>query len=78
MRLPSGIARHPLHATAMLALVLLPAACASVRDAGWHGQGAEPFDAAHRACESETAATPKAEHESAFEACMARRGWTRP
>lgn len=53
------------------------AACATM-DEGWHGVGAEPFDGARNACESETAATLKAERDAAFDACMARRGWHRP
>ena len=58
--------------------VLLLAGCASLRDDGWRGEGAEPFDGARAACESEAAATPKAERGAAFEACMARHGWRRP
>lgn len=48
-------------------------ACA-VNDAGWTGANAEPFDGARAACAAETSS----DHGSAFEACMAEKGWTRP
>jgi hypothetical protein len=50
------------------------AACASVNDAGWAGENAQPFDSARAACEIEAQGTRGAE----FEACMASKGWTRP
>lgn len=59
-----------------LLLPLLLAACAT-HDPGWSGSGAEPFDAAKADCEAEAAALPAAGRDAAFEACMARRGWTR-
>ena len=57
---------------------MLLVGCASIGDPGWHGEGAEPFDGAKAACESEAAATAKAERTASFEACMAGRGWHRP
>jgi hypothetical protein len=53
--------------------LLLLAACASVNDAGWTGSGAEPFDGALAACQSQANGD-----EAALEACMASKGWTRP
>ena len=53
--------------------------CATVRDRGWQGSGAEPFDGAKTACEAEAAAQPAgAARTAAFEACMAGKGWHRP
>ncbi|MNE26984.1 hypothetical protein D3C81_1992460 [compost metagenome] len=62
-------------ATALLA----SAACATTDSSGvdargWTGRGAQPFDAAHSACL--TAAGDASS--SAFTACMAEKGWTRP
>lgn len=55
------------------------AGCATVHDGGWQGRDAEPFDGAHEACIAEVADLPHgAERDSAFEACMERRGWRRP
>lgn len=53
------------------------AACASTStgdNGGWTGEGAQPFDRAQQECEAETLAN----HGTAFEACMATKGWTRP
>ena len=65
---------------AMLAAASVAAAgCASLHDPGWHGSGAEPFDAAQAACETAVAPTPAgAERTAAFDACMAEKGWHRP
>lgn len=59
--------------------ILLPfvlAGCAT-HDPGWRGAGAEPFDGAKAACEAEVAGVAAHDRAAAFEACMARRGWTR-
>jgi hypothetical protein len=61
-----------------IAAALSLAACASLHDAGWQGSGAEPFDGAKGACESEAAATPAGDARvAAFDACMAGKGWHR-
>lgn len=66
-----------LSAFPMLACLL--AACATTHDAGWHGSGAAPFDAAKAGCEYESLAQPAGDARTqAFEACMAARGWHRP
>lgn len=62
-----------------LFMMLVPfalAACAT-HDPGWRGAGAEPFDGAKAACEAEVATVDAHDRGSAFEACMARRGWAR-
>jgi hypothetical protein len=53
------------------------AACASMADAAWAGEGTEPFDGARDACETASAALPKDDRAAAFGACMAKRGWHR-
>ena len=60
-----------------LVLLTLAAGCATTVDRGWHGEGAQPFDASAAGCREEAAAGPLARG-AAFEACMARHGWHRP
>lgn len=60
----------------VMLLSCLLAACAT-HDPGWRGADAEPFDRAQAACETEVGALAGPERETAFEACMARKGWTR-
>lgn len=63
-----------------LSAALMTSACVTVIDAGddddlaWHGQNAQPFDAARDACR---ASTGKGQRSEAFRDCMADRGWTR-
>jgi hypothetical protein len=58
---------------------LAAAGCASLHDAGWTGEGAEPFDSAKTACDAEAATRPEgAARTEAFEACMVAKGWRRP
>lgn len=64
-----------------LAAAGILAGCAT-SDPGWRGSGAEPFDAARTDCEAQAASltgpnTTDEQRRSAFEACMAARGWTR-
>ena len=40
----------------------------------WHGENAQPFDAARSDCR---ASTGKSQHSDAFRDCMAAKGWTR-
>lgn len=64
----------------VLLAMLSVAGCATtaVDGRGWSGNGAEPFDGARTACETEAAATPAGpERTASFEACMAARGWHR-
>lgn len=60
-------------AIAALAVLVLVAGCASISDNGWSGSGAEPFDGAYAACETQT----QGQGAAAFDACMAEKGWTR-
>lgn len=59
---------------------LMASACVTVIDAtdsddlAWHGENAQPFDAARHACR---ASTGKGQHSDAFRDCMAGKGWTR-
>lgn len=58
---------------------LMTSACITVIDAdgddyAWHGENAQPFDAARDACR---ASTGKGRHSDAFRDCMAAKGWTR-
>jgi len=58
---------------------LMASACVTVIDAdsddlAWHGENAQPFDAARDACR---ASTGKGQHSDAFRDCMAAKGWTR-
>ena len=65
---------------AALSASLMTSACVTVIDASddadmaWHGENAQPFDAARDACR---ASTGKGQHSDAFRACMADKGWTR-
>jgi hypothetical protein len=63
-----------------LSAALMTSACVTVIDAtdsddlAWHGENAQPFDAARDACR---ASTGKGQHSDAFRGCMAGKGWTR-
>lgn len=65
---------------AALSASLMTSACVTVIDAtdddalAWHGENAQPFDAARSDCR---ASTGKGQHSDAFESCMAAKGWTR-
>jgi hypothetical protein len=64
---------------AALSASLMTSACVTVIDAddddmAWHGENAQPFDAARDACR---ASTGRNQHSDEFRACMASRGWTR-
>ncbi|HZW16547.1 MAG TPA: hypothetical protein VFF66_09870 [Brevundimonas sp.] len=57
---------------------LMAAGCVTVIDASdsddaWHGNNAQPFDAARDACRAEAGNR----HSDAFRDCMAAKGWTR-
>ena len=61
---------------ASLSAALMTSACVTVIDAesddtAWHGNNAQPFDAARTDCDART------EGRDAFRACMAEKGWTR-
>jgi hypothetical protein len=63
-----------------LSAALMTSACVTVIDAGdrnelaWHGQNAQPFEAARAECR---ASTGKGQRSAAFRDCMAGKGWTR-
>ena len=64
---------------AALSASLMTSACVTVIDAddddmAWHGENAQPFDAARAECR---ASTGRGQHSDAFEACMNGKGWTR-
>ena len=65
---------------AALSAAFMTSACVTVIDASdsddlaWHGQNAQPFDAARAECR---ASTGKGQRSTAFRACMADKGWTR-
>ena len=65
---------------AALSASLMTSACVTVIDASddadmaWHGENAQPFDAARDACR---ASTGRGLQSDAFRACMADKGWTR-
>jgi uncharacterized membrane protein len=64
---------------AALSASLMTSACVTVIDAddddmAWHGENAQPFDAARADCR---ASTGKSEHSDDFRGCMAGKGWTR-
>jgi hypothetical protein len=65
---------------ATLSAALMTSACITVIDAGddddlaWHGQNAQPFDAARAECR---ASTDRGQRSDAFRDCMAGKGWTR-
>ncbi|AQR60320.1 hypothetical protein BZG35_00605 [Brevundimonas sp. LM2] len=61
---------------ASLSAALMTSGCITVIDAkgdddAWHGNNAQPFDAARADCDART------ESRDAFRACMAEKGWTR-
>lgn len=64
----------------VLSAALMTSACVTVIDAGddddlaWHGENAQPFDAARAECR---ASTDKGHGSGAFRACMSGKGWTR-
>ncbi|WP_332661112.1 hypothetical protein [Brevundimonas sp.] len=64
---------------AALSASLMTSACVTVIDAddddmAWHGENAQPFDAARDECR---ASTRHGQHSDAFRDCMAGKGWTR-
>lgn len=65
---------------AVLSAAFMTSACITVIDAGddddfgWHGENAQPFDAARAECRASTGRGP---HSDAFRECMAAKGWTR-
>ena len=65
---------------AALSATLMTSACVTVIDASddndlaWHGQDAQPFDAARAECR---ASTDRGQRSEAFRDCMAAKGWTR-
>ena len=65
---------------ATLGAALMTSACVTVIDAdhdddlAWHGQNAQPFDAARAECRASTGKGPSSDD---FRACMADKGWTR-
>lgn len=74
-RLPA-LAARPVALGAVLAAALMTSGCITVIDAdhedgAWHGNNAQPFDAARADCDDRT------ESRDAFGACMAEKGWTR-
>jgi len=61
---------------ASLSAALMTSGCITVIDAdsddmAWHGNNAQPFDAARDECDERT------DGRDAFRACMAEKGWTR-
>ena len=63
---------------AALSASLMASACVTVIDAtdsddAWHGNNAQPFDAARADCR----ASAGNQHNDAFRDCMAAKGWTR-
>jgi len=62
---------------AVLASALMTSGCIMVNgtdisdETAWHGNNAQPFDAARDECDERT------ESRDAFRACMAEKGWTR-
>ncbi|OYX58181.1 MAG: hypothetical protein B7Y86_04030 [Brevundimonas subvibrioides] len=60
---------------ATVSAALMTSGCITVIDAdgddSWHGNNAQPFDAAREECDDRT------ESRDAFVACMAGKGWTR-
>lgn len=64
---------------AALSASLMTSACVTVIDAddddlAWHGESAQPFDAARDECR---ASTRRGQHSDTFRDCMAAKGWTR-
>ena len=61
---------------ATVSAALMTSGCITVIDADsdggrWHGNNAQPFDAAREECDDRT------ESRDAFIVCMAEKGWTR-
>ena len=60
---------------ATVSAALMTSGCITVIDAdgddSWHGNNAQPFDAAREECDDRT------ESRDAFVVCMAEKGWTR-
>lgn len=62
---------------AVLSAALMTSGCIMVNGAdmddstAWHGNNAQPFDAAREDCDERT------ESRDAFRTCMAEKGWTR-
>lgn len=64
---------------AVASAALATSACVTVIDAdgddmAWHGESAQPFDAARSECR---ASTHSGQGSGAFRDCMAGKGWTR-
>ena len=63
---------------ATVSAALMTSGCITVIDAdgddSWHGNNAQPFDAARAQCRAETR---HGSHSDAFRDCMAGKGWTR-
>ena len=64
---------------AVLSASLMTSACVTVIDAtdddqAWHGENAQPFDAARAECR---ASSHHGQYGDAFRDCMAAKGWTR-
>lgn len=64
---------------ALSVATLMTSACITVIDAdhddvAWHGNNAQPFEAASTDCR---ASTGKGTNSDAFRDCMAAKGWTR-
>ncbi|MFA4894231.1 hypothetical protein [Brevundimonas sp.] len=62
-----------------LTAALMTSACVTVidatdDDAAWHGENAQPFDAARDECR---ASSRQRQYGDAFRDCMAAKGWTR-
>ena len=77
---PELVMKRLLILAATISAALLTSACVTVIDASddadlaWHGENAQPFDAARSQCRSETR---HGAHSDAFRDCMAGKGWTR-
>ena len=62
---------------ACLPAALCTAGCAT-NEPGWTGSGAQPFDQSLADCQAEVRGIAgEAQRDSAFEQCMARKGWMR-
>ena len=73
---PMGPPMKRLLSLATLTAAVMVSGCITVIDAdsedmAWHGNNAQPFDAARDDCDART------EGRDAFRACMAEKGWTR-
>ena len=57
-----------------IAAALMTSACITINDApDWHGQGAEPFDAAREHCSAQAGGDQSSR---AFDDCMKAKGWS--